>query len=1638
MQRAMSGARTLAAVLLIAASAPLAQAACNLIPGTIRSYDGVLGTTNRPFAAPGERVELGLRSCDTASPGITANATDHLVTVVFTPAGGAERNAVVLTADGTCAAVNPKLGACNTLLGGSGTATCVPLAGSGLSVVTHEGQRFLSFVFPDTDDRLGTPTDDVTLAGPVAIAVSNPADDLPCGLASSSCAAQTGLVACVDDLFAGGGSCATAIPNGTFPHLTALPPPNDYRTDCVSEVPPCTASSLSVRVALDAGGNILLPFNWQGILVRKEDVPVPRLLRATMAAPFKIPGPSFLDSLTPEGGPLAPIFEPKDDPTAPANAISLFGSSDAPYTILRIARRSRIFSACNGGTFPGRACNEAGDCPGGGSCEPATCVGGGNAGMACTGDAGCPGGECGPALFNLNALRAGAGRGPIVLARAGAGFCQGNPSLTCANDVACGGAAPCVVYKLEAQSPVLLEALDSRTPNLFAFTNLEAVDLVDRNGDPPIGMNPPDTSDTVVTIRDRTTNVVQPLGAVSGFDGNGMAVACTVGSPEGRAVARVSDPPFAFSAVAVEDDLVAFLESEAGQNSCDENDDRDAADGILRIFQLGTGERPVSPLRAVDPAPLIDGQSLALSNGLVFVRSSEPEMARRLTQNLSATIGSDSSLSADGRFIAFSTAAALDPMDTNGLPDVYVLNLATSAFERVSVETGGGQATLGGPDGAYFPSISRDGNYVVFTADFTDLVPLDGNGRRDYFVRDRAGNTTVRANLSSTGAEDNGAFNGSLDRHIDAAAIDASGRHVAFMSTDTLTPDDTDLLDDVFIRDLDTNTTECISVLPDGSAYTDGVEGQFAISDGGQAVAFTAFGDLTGASLDGNGNDDVYIRRRGDTTYLVSAVPGLFVAANGFSGDPAMTPDQRFVAFRSNSTDLDGQDGNNFSHKIFVLDQLSGALQLASPCPPACTSFFTPTISEDARLIAAFDGLGQVDTLDRLLGSFNSYGPGGQPLTIGANNTLLLSGGRLIGPDAADPLGVDALLFQDGALDDTVLEVVDPAPTTPTVTTLCPADAVSVAGGRAAFLRPESTTGSTRCPSGSLNVDGDTIDRVVQFWPGSGDPVNLGLAATQLAMSDTWIAALASEAGENGMDLNGDSLVNDTVVHVHPASATGAWTNLGLSAERLFVNGMVVAFASRESSQDDDLDGDGVVDAGDTVLHVYDGTLRNVRHGADDIVVGGRGAAACGDVQLVAFSSFESQEPPGGVDLNDDGDQSDAVLQVWDAVSRTLVDTGQEVTPCNLDACDPRLPFRVDGPTVRFLTFEPRQGNADLNGDGDSSDLVLQRFDFCTGHTTTLGAVTTGGGGNNPLDVPDDTHVIVTQAGRCDTGVGCDPSADVCGDGRVCQADRCDTIAGLCEIHSAVGCGSDADCHRCILTQPATCRSPDDCPAGTTCQPQIVVAAATVADADQDGVPDDLDNCVDVPNPSQTDSDGDGAGDACDAFIACPPVPVPSGTCAQPVESGMALLIMKDAPGEPRDSLVWKWLKGSVTAKDTFGTPDDGDGLVFCLYDAGGLVAHATIPGGGGLWSERKSGFRYTNALRTPDGVKTVVLKEGLSPGKATIRVIAKGTALGLPALAGLASPVTAQLTAATGSCWEAVYSEPFDQSDTTFKDRAD
>src|SRR5215472_6044474 len=63
MRSAVAAAVVLQVVLGVA-SLNRAYAGCNLIPGTAKTFNATLGATNRPFAAPGERLEVTLRSCD--------------------------------------------------------------------------------------------------------------------------------------------------------------------------------------------------------------------------------------------------------------------------------------------------------------------------------------------------------------------------------------------------------------------------------------------------------------------------------------------------------------------------------------------------------------------------------------------------------------------------------------------------------------------------------------------------------------------------------------------------------------------------------------------------------------------------------------------------------------------------------------------------------------------------------------------------------------------------------------------------------------------------------------------------------------------------------------------------------------------------------------------------------------------------------------------------------------------------------------------------------------------------------------------------------------------------------------------------------------------------------------------------------------------------------------------------------------------------------------------------------------------------------------------------------------------------------------------------------------------------------------
>src|SRR5262249_39322236 len=157
----------------------------------------------------------------------------------------------------------------------------------------------------------------------------------------ASAAPGGALTACIDEIFALDGTCRQ-IPDSTFSHFTALPPPNRYDQICVTPSPPCTGNASEVRFTTDAAGNMLVPMDWQGVLVRSANVPVPRLLRggssiegfAGSGLPIEIPAQAFITSHTPEGAVLPPIFVPQVDAES-SNEVSLFGSADAPHTVLR-------------------------------------------------------------------------------------------------------------------------------------------------------------------------------------------------------------------------------------------------------------------------------------------------------------------------------------------------------------------------------------------------------------------------------------------------------------------------------------------------------------------------------------------------------------------------------------------------------------------------------------------------------------------------------------------------------------------------------------------------------------------------------------------------------------------------------------------------------------------------------------------------------------------------------------------------------------------------------------------------------------------------------------------------------------------------------------------------------------------------------------------------------------------------------------------------------------------------------------------------------------------------------------------------------------------------------------------------------
>ncbi len=129
-------------------------------------------------------------------------------------------------------------------------------------------------------------------------------------------------------------------------------------------------------------------------------------------------------------------------------------------------------------------------------------------------------------------------------------------------------------------------------------------------------------------------------------------------------------------------------------------------------------------------------------------------------------------LSADGRFVAFASAATnLVTGDLNGTVDVFVRDLRDGVTTRVSRSSAGAE----GADASIEPSLSLDGRYVAFRSYAANLIAGDGNGVADVFVRDRTDNTTIRVDFGLDGVQAD-------DAAVPGARICGLGFAVAYTS----------------------------------------------------------------------------------------------------------------------------------------------------------------------------------------------------------------------------------------------------------------------------------------------------------------------------------------------------------------------------------------------------------------------------------------------------------------------------------------------------------------------------------------------------------------------------------------------------------------------------------------------------------------------------------------------------------------------------------------------------------------------------------------------------------------------------------------------------------------------------------------
>jgi len=202
--------------------------------------------------------------------------------------------------------------------------------------------------------------------------------------------------------------------------------------------------------------------------------------------------------------------------------------------------------------------------------------------------------------------------------------------------------------------------------------------------------------------------------------------------------------------------------------------------------------------------------------------------------------------------------------------------------------------------------------------------------------------TTHVASVSTAGVLANGPS--------ESPVISADGRYVFFQSlASNMVPGDPDAIRDAYVRDMQIGVTELISISSAG-AHAAGASFATSISADGRYAVFTS---IAGNLVPGDtGSDtDIHVRDRVAGTTVIVSVDSAGVHGNGNSEVGVISPDGRYVAFRSQATNLVSGDTNG-EWDVFVYDRQTGTTARVNLGPGGAQAqgdSYVTSLSFDAR-----------------------------------------------------------------------------------------------------------------------------------------------------------------------------------------------------------------------------------------------------------------------------------------------------------------------------------------------------------------------------------------------------------------------------------------------------------------------------------------------------------------------------------------------------------------------------------------------------------------------------------------------------------------------------------------------------------------